>query len=159
MYRSRSRDFVIFIWKKFSTAHERSFKHFKIIQKMKKYFIAFSILFSMEFVIAYFHFNPFIRGFLGDVLVILLLYSFLKIFIRNNFLKTAVFVLAFAYFVELLQYLKLAEKFNIKSEILLTIIGSVFDFYDLVAYSLGFLLILLIEKIFIQNEGLKISQD
>lgn len=124
---------------------------------MKNYFIAFSILFSVELAIAYFHFTPFIRGFLGDVLVILLIYSFLKIFIRNNILKTAVFVLAFAYFVELLQYIKLAEKFNIQSEILLTLIGSVFDFYDLVAYSLGFLIILLIEKIFTQNESLKIS--
>lgn len=72
-------------------------------------------------------------------------------------LKTAVFVLAFAYFVELLQFYKLAEKFNIQSEILLTLIGSVFDFYDLVAYSLGFLLILLIESIFTQNESFKIS--
>ncbi len=122
-----------------------------------KHLLATCILFTVEIAIAYFHFNPFIRGFLGDVLVILLLYSFLKIFIRNNIFKTAIFVLAFAYFVELLQFFKLAEKFNIQSEILLTLIGSVFDFYDLVAYSIGFLLILLIEKIFIQNEGLKIS--
>lgn len=126
---------------------------------MKNYFIAFSVLFSMELAIAYFHFNPFIRDFLGDVLVILLLYTFLKIFIRNNILKTAVFVLGFAYFVELLQFFKLGEKFNIQSEILLTLIGSVFDFYDLVAYFLGFLIILLVEKIFTQNEDLKISQD
>ncbi len=124
-----------------------------------KHLVAACILFTAEIIIAYFHFTPFIRGFLGDVLVILLLHFFLKIFIRNNILKTAVFVLAFAYFVELLQFFKLAEKFNIQSEILLALIGSVFDFYDLVAYSLGFLIILLIEKIFTQNEDLKISQD
>ncbi|MDP2688303.1 MAG: DUF2809 domain-containing protein [Aequorivita sp.] len=126
---------------------------------MKNYFIAFSTLFLVEFAIAYFHFNPFIRGFLGDVLVILLLYSFLKIFIRNNILKTAVFVLGFAYFVELLQFFKLAEKFNIQSEILLTLIGSVFDFYDLVAYSIGFLLILLIEKYSLKMKTLKFPID
>ncbi|SRX54789.1 hypothetical protein AEQU1_01806 [Aequorivita sp. CIP111184] len=115
-------------------------------KKMKNYLILFIILLLLELAIAYFQFNSFIRGFLGDVLVILLLYSFLKIFIKNNVLKTAVSVLAFAYFVELLQLFKLVEKLNIQSEILLIIFGSVFDFWDLLAYFLGFLLILLIEK-------------
>ena len=118
---------------------------------MKNYLIVFILLFITEIAIAYFHFNAFIRGFLGDVLVILLMYSFLKIFIKNNVLKTAVSVLAFAYFVELLQLFKLAEKLNIHSEILLTIIGSVFDVSDLAAYFLGFLLILLLEKVLHKN--------
>lgn len=117
-----------------------------------KYLIASITLFLIEITIAILHFNPFIRGFLGDVLVIFLMYSFLKIFIKNNTLKIAVFVLAFAYFVEMLQFFKLAELFNIKSTILLIIVGSVFDLWDLVAYTLGFLFILLIEKIFIKNE-------
>lgn len=116
-----------------------------------KYFIASIVLFLVELSIAILHFNAFIRGFLGDVLVILLLYSFLKIFIKNNVLKTAIFVLAFAYFVEFLQFFRLAELFHIKSKILLIIVGSVFDLWDLVAYTLGFLFILLIEKI-VKNE-------
>ena len=118
---------------------------------MKNYLIVFILLFITEIAIAYFHFNAFIRGFLGDVLVILLMYSFLKIFIKNNVLKTAVSVLAFAYFVELLQFFKLAELLKIKSEIILTIIGSVFDVSDLAAYFLGFLLILLLEKVLHKN--------
>lgn len=116
-----------------------------------KHILITSILFITEIAIAYFHFNFFVRGFLGDVLVILLLYSFLKIFVKNNIFRTAVSVLAFAYFVELLHLLKLAEKLHIQSEILLTIVGSTFDFWDLVAYTLGFILILLIEKIFHQK--------
>ena len=116
-----------------------------------KYFIASIVLFLVELTIAILHFNAFIRGFLGDVLIILLMYSFLKIFIKNNILKTAIFVLAFAYFVEFLQFFRLAELFHIKSKILLIIVGSVFDLWDLVAYTLGFLFILLIEKI-IKNE-------
>ncbi|KJJ37474.1 DUF2809 domain-containing protein [Aequorivita vladivostokensis] len=115
------------------------------------YFSAFLILLLMEFTIAYFHFNPFIRGFLGDVLVILLLYSFLKIFIKNNVFPIAISVLGFAFLVELLQLLKLSEILKIKSKILLTVLGSVFDVWDLVAYVIGFLLILLIERIFHKN--------
>jgi hypothetical protein len=112
-----------------------------------RYFSAFLILLLMEFTIAYFHFNPFIRGFLGDVLVMLLLYSFLKIFIKNNVFNIAISVLGFAFLVELLQFLKLSEILKIKSKIILTVLGSVFDVWDLVAYFIGFLLILLIEKL------------
>ena len=112
-----------------------------------RYFSAFLILLLMEFTIAYFHFNPFIRGFLGDVLVMLLLYSFLKIFIKNNVFNIAISVLGFAFLVELLQFLKLSEILKIKSKIILTVLGSVFDGSDLVAYFIGFLLILLIEKL------------
>ncbi|QQX75509.1 MULTISPECIES: DUF2809 domain-containing protein [Aequorivita] len=120
-----------------------------------RHILATSILFAAEIAIAYFHFNHFIRGFLGDVLVILLIYCFIKIFIKNHVLQTAVSVLAFAYFVEMLQLFKFAEKLNIHSEILMTIIGSVFDWRDLIVYTLGFLLILLIENIYIKNEDPK----
>ncbi len=111
-----------------------------------KYVIASTVLFLLEIAIAFFNFTPFIRGFLGDVLVILLLYSFLKIFIKNNCIKIATSVLAFAYFVELLQFFKLAEILNIQSKVLLIILGSVFDPMDLLAYFIGFQLILLFEK-------------
>jgi len=111
-----------------------------------KYIVATTILLAIEISIACFHYNPFIRGFLGDVLVVLLLYSFLRIFIKNHRFKIALSVLLFAYFVELLQLFRLSEKLNIQSKILLTIIGSVFDYWDLIAYIFGFLLILLIEK-------------
>ncbi|WP_410005974.1 DUF2809 domain-containing protein [Aequorivita nionensis] len=116
-----------------------------------RYFSAFLILLLIEFTIAYFHFNPFIRGFLGDVLVMLLLYSFLKIFIKNNVFNIAISVLGFAFLVELLQFLKLSEILKIKSKIILTVLGSVFDVWDLVAYFIGFLLILLIEKLLHKN--------
>ena len=116
-----------------------------------RYFSAFLILLLMEFTIAYFHFNPFIRGFLGDVLVMLLLYSFLKIFIKNSVFNIAISVLGFAFLVELLQFLKLSEILKIKSKIILTVLGSVFDVWDLVAYFIGFLLILLIEKLLHKN--------
>ncbi len=113
----------------------------------KNYFLVTLIIFFIEILIAYFHFNNFIRGFVGDVLVILLLYSFLKIFIKKGVLKTALLVLCFACSVEMLQYSKVTEKLNISSEIILAIVGSVFDYYDLMAYGIGFLLILVFEKL------------
>ncbi len=121
----------------------------------KKYLFATLLLFTVEIFIAIFHFNPFIRGFFGDVLVILLLYSFLKIFIKNNCFKIAASVLAFSYWVEVIQFFKLAETLNIQSKVLLIILGSVFDPMDLLAYFMGFLIIILFEKILLKNEYLK----
>lgn len=115
------------------------------------YFLIFILLLAAEITIAIFHFNPFVRGFLGDVLVVLLLYCFLKIYIRNNVLKTALAVLTFALFIEFLQYFKLAEILNIESKIILTLLGSVFDMWDLLAYFIGFLIIMSIEKLFCNN--------
>lgn len=116
-----------------------------------RYFSAFLFLLLTECTIAHFHFNPFIRGFLGDVLVMLLLYSFLKIFIKNNEFPIAISVLGLAFLVELLQFLKLSEILKIKSKIMLIVLGSVFDVWDLAAYVIGFLLILLFERIFHKN--------
>src|SRR5690606_21923463 len=97
-----------------------------------------------EIGIAYFHFNPFTRGFLGDVLVILLLYSFFKIFIRKNVFSIAISVLMFAFLIELLQYFQIASRLNVDSKIILIVLGSVFDWWDLVAYFLGFVIIMFV---------------
>jgi len=113
-----------------------------------KHLLATLFLFMVEVAIAHFRFNPFIRGFLGDVLVILLLYSFIKIFIKNNSFKISISVLAFAFLVELLQFFKITEILNVQSKLLLTVLGAVFDPLDLVAYSLGFVIILIIEGYF-----------
>ena len=113
-----------------------------------KHLLATLFLFMVEVAIAHFHFTLFIRGFLGDVLVILLLYFFIKIFIKNNSFKISISVLAFAFLVELLQFFKITEILNVQSKLLLTVLGAVFDPLDLVAYSLGFVIILIIEGYF-----------
>lgn len=115
------------------------------------YFISFLLLLTIEIIIAVFHFNPIIRGFLGDVLVILLLYSFFKIFIKNNTIKISFAILTFAFFIEFLQLLKITDKLNIHSKIFLIVLGSVFDVWDLVAYLIGFSIIILIEKFLIKT--------
>mgnify|MGYP002712976234 CR=1 FL=1 len=114
----------------------------------KKYALTTLLLFGCEVAIAYYHFSPFVRGLLGDVLAIPLLYTFLKVFIRKKKVATAGFVLCFAFFVEFLQLIKMAEAFSLRSKILLTVMGSVFDPLDLLAYTFGFLLVVFSEKLF-----------
>lgn len=80
---------------------------------------------------------PFIRGFMGDVLVVILLYFLLKVlFVQLNKVKAAIIVFLFATFIELLQLFQFADLINAKG-ILRTAIGTHFDFWDILAYLLG----------------------
>ncbi|PKA83604.1 uncharacterized protein DUF2809 [Ulvibacter sp. MAR_2010_11] len=113
----------------------------------KKYAVITIILLLVEIAIALFHFHPIVRGFLGDVLVVILLYTFLRTFLLISPVKIALGALLFAFTIEFVQILNPVEFFEIHSKILQTVIGSSFDPWDLVAYSIGFVFILLLEKI------------
>lgn len=112
-----------------------------------RYFIIFLLLLITEIAIAYFHFHPFIRYFVGDVLVIPLIFYFLKIFLYFSSERIAFGVLIFAFIIEVLQYFKIDEILGIHSKILRIIIGTTFSFYDLIAYVLGFGILLFSERI------------
>lgn len=103
----------------------------------KRYFIPFLLVLVCEIAIAIFHFHRFVRGFLGDVLVIPLLYFLLRAFLTITHKSTIYVVLGFAFIVEILQLFKLSEIMNINSEVLETILGNTFDWKDLLAYGLG----------------------
>lgn len=113
----------------------------------KKYFYFAIILFILEFLIAIFVKDAFIRPFVGDMLVVIFIYCFLKIFIKNRIGTVAVLVLFFAYSVEILQYFNFIDHLGLRKYKMATIvIGSTFDIIDILAYTLGFLFILFIEK-------------
>lgn len=113
---------------------------------MKKYTIIFLLLLVTEIAIAVFHFHRFVRGFIGDVLVIPLLFAFLKM-VTNISSKNALYlVLVFAFVVEIAQYFSISELLGIHNRILTTVIGTQFDPLDLVAYLFGILPVLFIEN-------------
>tara|TARA_R110002072_G_scaffold108026_2_gene234642 strand:- start:42575 stop:42934 length:360 start_codon:yes stop_codon:yes gene_type:complete len=113
-----------------------------------KYITLFIILLIIEIAIAYFHFHPFIRYFIGDVLVVPLLYCLLKFFISISSEKIALYVLLFAFFVEMLQYFSITEVLEIRSSVLRIIIGTTFSIWDLVAYTIGYITIIISVKFF-----------
>ena len=114
----------------------------------KRYLIIFMLLLITEVAIAWFHFHRFIRGFLGDVLVIPLLYCLLKTFFPFSVKRTAYAVYALAIGIELLQLCNIVQVLGIKSKLLKTILGTVFDPWDVLAYTFGLILILIIEHTF-----------
>jgi hypothetical protein len=108
-----------------------------------------SFLFCV-FIVLFFSDFPFIRGFLGDAVIVILLFSFIKIFYNIDSLKLSFALIIFSYFIEFTQYLKIIPLLGFKENFLTRIIfGSVFDPFDLLAYTLGGISAYFIDTIFI----------
>ena len=113
---------------------------------MKRYFNIFILLLVTEIVIAIFHFHKFIRGFIGDLLVIPTLYTLLRTVTSLSAKRALFLVMGLAFFVEALQLFSIADVLHIKNKVVQVLIGNTFDGWDLVAYGFGILPVLLIEK-------------
>jgi len=113
----------------------------------KNYLALTLLLFTIEFFVgADFH-DSFIRPYGGDFLVVILLYCLVKSFINAPALKTACCVLVFAYTIEISQYFHLVKLLGLQnSKIAVLLMGTSFSFADLLAYTLGMLLVIVIEN-------------
>ncbi len=112
-----------------------------------KYLYLTLILFFIEVFIAVFIDDSFIRPFIGDVLVVILIYCFVKTFWNINSSIAALSVFAFACTIEILQYFNLVNLLGLqKNKIATVIIGNTFDWKDILAYAIGTIIILFIEN-------------
>lgn len=103
-----------------------------------KYAFVTAAIFLIEVCIALYVRDSFVRPFLGDVLVVMLLYAGFRTILKSPSLKVIIGVVSFAFLVELLQYLHLADRLNLADHSVGQIIlGSTFDPLDLLAYFLG----------------------
>ena len=111
------------------------------------YAISTLLLFITEVLIALFVHDQFIRPYIGDFLVVILIYCFVKSFLNTPVVPTAIGVLLFAYTVELLQYFHIVEVLGLQhSRAARIIIGSSFEWRDILAYTMGILAVVLVEK-------------
>jgi Protein of unknown function (DUF2809) len=111
-------------------------------------------LFLIEVLIGVFIRDRFIRPFVGDVLVVILIYCFVKSFwkIRSNIAIGSVFV--FACIVEGLQYLNIIDMLGIRQyKLLVIILGSSFDWHDIIAYAVGSAIVIWWENKFIAHSN------
>lgn len=114
--------------------------------------IIFISIFIIELYIGVYVRDRYVRPYLGDVLVSPLIYSFLNIFIKNNYKKLIFQVVIFAIFIEVLQYFKLVQLLGIKNKILRIVIGTTYDMSDIFCYILGGVLTYLIMLIIKRSE-------
>lgn len=104
------------------------------------YFLIFAVLFAVETLIALTLHGGFIRSYLGDVIVVWVVYCFVQAVLggKNNHYVVALVVLIFAFAVELLQAVNIVEILGVQDNAFLrTVIGTSFSLADLVCYTVG----------------------
>lgn len=112
------------------------------------------ILFLIELFIALFVHDRFIRPYFGDVLVVILVCSAVRVIFPEKPKLLPIYVFIFAVLVEVSQYLDLAELLG-GGVILSTIIGTSFSWLDILCYFVGTLLIYPIDLLFRKTLFLK----
>jgi hypothetical protein len=113
----------------------------------KKYFLLTVFLFIVEVLIALFVRDAIIRPYVGDVLVVILIYCFIKTFFNWPVVPVAIGVLLFAFAVEALQYFKVVELLGLQdSKLARIVIGTSFAWLDMLTYVIGIAAVILIEK-------------
>jgi len=113
----------------------------------KKYFYFTIILFLIELCIAVFVNENFIRPFIGDVLVVILLYCLAKSFWKIPSSILALLVFVFACIIEILQYFNFVNILGLQNyKILAIALGNTFDWKDIIAYAIGAITVVLLEN-------------
>ena len=118
-----------------------------ILKFNQHYFIITLLLLGIEVLIAKFAHDSIIRPYVGDFLVVILIYCFIKSFLATDYLNTAIAVLIFSFSLEFLQYFDIVTKLGLgHSKFARTVIGTSFEFIDLIAYTLGIILVIYVEN-------------
>lgn len=113
-----------------------------------KYILSFIILFITETIIALFINDTIIRPYIGDILIVILMYTFIKGFIQKSIKFLPMYLFFFASSVEVIQYYHIVDLLHLQNnKVISTIIGTSFDIKDIVCYLIGSILLVVWEKI------------
>ena len=111
------------------------------------YMILTVILLVVEVLIALFVHDRFVRPYVGDVLVVVVICAFLRIWIPDSIWLLPLYVFLFATGVEILQYFDLVELLGVEGNVFLrTLIGTSFDGKDILCYAAGCVLVWVAER-------------
>jgi len=112
-----------------------------------KYFLLALALFIVEVLIALYVHDSFIRPYVGDYLVVIFIYCVVRSIYQAPVKRVAMGVLIFSYLIEIGQYFNLVGMLGLQhNRAARIIIGTSFAWSDLIAYTLGILTVLLVEK-------------
>jgi len=102
------------------------------------YAVAFCMLLFLEILIGLFVHDDFIRPYIGDVLVTVLICCLCRIIIPKGVSALPIYVFAFAMLVEIGQYFELVKVLGLEDNAFIsTIVGTTFSVMDLVCYAVG----------------------
>lgn len=103
------------------------------------YIIGFALFLGTEVCIGLFFHGDFVRYYLGDVIVVWLIYCLFRSFVpkRFNSYAVALGILAFSFLTEFLQKARIADILGIENPFLRTLIGTSYANEDLWCYAAG----------------------
>jgi hypothetical protein len=110
----------------------------KIWRFDRRSFTIFIAVLLIEIIIGTFFHDRFVRYFLGDVLIVVLICYFIRSWWAIRLPILLIGTLAFAFLTELAQYFDLVGRLGWQHSTLTRLtIGSTFDWADLLAYTIG----------------------
>ena len=111
------------------------------------YATVFGVLLLTEVLIALFVHDHFVRPYIGDVLVTILICCFCRTAVPKGVPTLPVYVFVFAALVEIAQYFNIVKLLGWENNAFLsTITGTTFSFPDLLCYAVGCILFWATEK-------------
>ena len=106
------------------------------------YILGFIIFFLIEFLIAKYVKDRLIRPYVGDILVMVLLYFFVCSLYPKPHRHLPIFLFAFAVCVEVLQFFDFVHHLGLENNrIARIVLGTTFDWHDIFCYFVGMMLL------------------
>jgi len=113
-----------------------------------KCLIVFFILLIVEIIIGVFVRDAIIRLYVGDILVVILMYAFIRGIIKKPVKYLPIYLFIFSCIVETAQYFRIVDILHLrKYKILSTIMGTSFDIKDILCYLIGTVILIIWERV------------
>ena len=110
--------------------------------KRTAYLLATVLIFLLELFIALFVRDSFIRPYVGDMLVVVLVYTCVRVLFPEKPSLLPLYVFLFAAGVEALQGMRIVELLGLQDNRFFSVlIGTTFDWKDIVCYGVGCVLL------------------
>lgn len=98
----------------------------------------FVFLFAVEALIAVYVHDDFVRPYVGDMIVTVVVWSFARFIFPDKFKLMSLYVMIFAVLIEVGQYFNYVELFGVTNPILVTMMGTSFAWADIACYAVGY---------------------
>ena len=110
----------------------------KSLRKEKTIYAALALILLVSEILIGKYAHGFVRGSVGDVLVVMLLFSLARIIFTRNPKLLPLCVFAFAVIIEILQYFDFVSLIGMKDNRIVSIaLGGTFSFGDIACYAAG----------------------
>ena len=107
------------------------------LKKRLVFLAVFVFLFFVEVLIALYVHDDFVRPYVGDMIVTVVVWAFARIVFPDRFKLMSLYVMIFAMLVEVGQYFNYVDLLGITNPILVTMMGTSFAWADIACYAVG----------------------